>query len=48
MPHAILEAKLVLWHVASQRLGINGKIYAGSLEKYRKKNIRKNVDTIGF
>lgn len=48
MPHAILETKFVLWHVASQRLGINGKIYAGSLKKYRKENIKENTDTFGF
>lgn len=33
LPHAVLEALLVLGHVSSQRLGTDGKVDAGSLRE---------------
>ena len=35
LPHAVLEAQFIFWHVASQRLGVDGEIYTGSLREER-------------
>jgi len=37
LPHSVLKAQLVLGHVASQRPGIDGKVYTGSLQKTKQK-----------
>lgn len=39
LPHAILEAEFILRHVASQRPGVDGEIYTGSLWEGRKREL---------